>query len=152
MRDNGWLEKQLQYLLKKNFADVVISNPLEIKFGREAKYRFGSIRLVKPRKLRGFRVFRKLRDLRDEKPQRSIITITSLFAKESVPVEVVHYTIAHELCHYAHGFSSMNRQMFRHPHHGGVIKRELTERGLENLIPIFKRWLKGYRSQILAGR
>src|SRR3990167_1572654 len=152
MRYNGWLEKQLQYLLKKNFADVVISNPLEIKFGREAKYRFGSIRLVKPRKLRGFRVFRKLRDLRDEKPQRSIITITSLFAKESVPVEVVHYTIAHELCHYAHGFSSANRRLFKYPHHGGIVNKELTRRGAHHLISAFKKWLKIYRAQILSGR
>ena len=31
MRDNNWLEKQLQYLLKNYFADVVITNPIEIK-------------------------------------------------------------------------------------------------------------------------
>ena len=86
MRDNGWLEKQLQYLLKKNFADVVISNPLEIKFGREAKYRFGSIRLVKPRGLRGLR---RLRGFGEKIPQKSMITITSLFAKESKSI-VMH--------------------------------------------------------------
>src|SRR3989338_8978385 len=115
MRDNGWLEKQLQYLLKKNFADVVISNPLEIKFGMEAKYRFRSIRLLKStkgtrstRSIKGFLPnFLKARGTRDtlgargtlkasERPAKSIITITSMFAKESGPVAVVQYTIAHE--------------------------------------------------------
>jgi len=171
MRDNGWLEKQLQYLLKKNFADVVISNPLEIKFGMEAKYRFGSIRLLKSTKgtrstksIKGFLPnFLKARGTRDtlgargtlkasERPAKSIITITSMFAKESVPVAVVQYTIAHELCHYAHGFSSANRRLFKYPHHGGIVNKELTRRGAHHLISAFKKWLKIYRAQILSGR
>ena len=49
MRDHRWLTEQLQYLLSKYFADVAITNPIEIKFGREAKYRFGSIRLERKR-------------------------------------------------------------------------------------------------------
>ena len=162
MRDNGWLEKQLQYLLKKNFADVVISNPLEIKFGMEAKYRFGSIRLLKSTKgtrstksIKGFLPnFLKARGTlkASERPAKSIITITSMFAKESVPVAVVQYTIAHELCHYAHGFSSANKRLFKYPHHGGIVNKELSDRRAHHLITAFKKWLKIYRSQILSGR
>lgn len=147
MRGERWLKKQLQYLLKKYFSDIKITNPVEIKFGREAKYRFGSIRLIKPklRRLGRLRVFRELGDL---KPQKSIITITSMFKDESIPEEVVDYTIAHELCHYAHGFSSTNKRLFKHPHHGGIVNSELTKRGAADLIKAFKIWLKDYREQI----
>src|SRR3989304_8850905 len=149
MRSNGWLKEQLDFLLKNYFSDVPITNPIEIKFGREARYRFGSIRLVKPR---GLRILGSIRKLRDRIPQKSVVTITSLFARESIAVDVVRYTIAHELCHYAHGFSSQNRRMFKYPHHGGIVNKELKERGAENLILAFKKWLKIYRKKILAGK
>ena len=151
MRDNSWLKNQLEFLLKKYFSDVLITNPIEIKFGREAKYRFGSIRLVRPRGFRGLRGLRRV--IRSNKvPQKSIITITSMFAKDSVPTSVVRYTISHELCHYAHGFSSSNKKLFEHPHHGGIVNRELESRGADELIHVFKKWLKNYRKKILAGR
>lgn len=148
MRNSAWLEEQLQLLLKKYFSDVMITNPIEIKFGREAKYRFGSIKLVKRR----FRGFRGLRRLARGEPEKSLITITSMFAKEDIPLDVVQHTIAHELCHYAHGFSSTNKRLFRHPHHGGVVNAELTRRGAGDLIVTFKRWLKEYRQEILKKR
>lgn len=141
MRSDRWLNDQLQQILFKYFSNIKISNPLEIKWGREAKYRFGSIRLIKPKGI-------KLLSRRSH-PQRSVITITSMFRDENIPEKVIEYTICHELCHYAHGFSSSNRRLFRHPHHGGVINRELTERGAEELIAAFKKWLKGYRAKIL---
>ena len=149
MRSNGWLKEQLDFLLKNYFSDVPITNPIEIKFGREARYRFGSIRLVKPR---GLRILGSIRKLRDRIPQKSVVTITSLFARESIAVDVVRYTIAHELCHYAHGFSSQNRRMFKYPHHGGIVNKELKERGAENLTLAFKKWLKIYRKKILSGK
>lgn len=136
VRDNTWLKKQLKLLLKTYFADVKLTNSLEIKFGREAKYRFGSIKLFKHKRFFG-------------KPEKSVITITSVFAKESVPVRIVQYTIGHELCHYLHGFSSANKRLFRYPHHGGIVNKELRNRGAEELIIVFKKWLKNYRQQIL---
>ncbi len=157
MRDHDWLQEQLQFLLNKHFPNVKLTNPLEVKWGREAKYRFGSIKLVPYKSIKRDRGKFPISNFqfpisKINSPKKSLITITSMFRDEKIPVGVVHYTIAHELCHYAHGFSSMNRRMFRHPHHGGVINRELTARGAQNLIPIFKKWLKGYRAQILAGR
>jgi hypothetical protein len=152
MRSEAWLSEQLQFLLSKYFSNIQISNPIEIKWGREAKYRFGSIRLLKPRGLRVLRGFRSIRRIKEDQPQKSIIIITSMFKDEAIPEEVVQYTITHELCHYAHGFSSSNKQLFRHPHHGGVVNRELKERGAEELTHAFKKWLKEYRNQILAQR
>lgn len=144
MRSDRWLNVQLQQVLSKYFKNIKISNPLEIKWGREAKYRFGSIRLIKPKGI-------KLLSRRSH-PQRSVITITSMFRDEKIPQKVVWYTICHELCHYTHGFSSSNRKLFRHPHHGGIVNRELTERDAEDLIYEFKRWLKAYRKEILSKR
>lgn len=96
--------------------------------------------------------FSSLGKLAGTEPQKSVITITSMFAKESVPADVVRYTIAHELCHYAHGFSSANKRLFKYPHHGGVVNSELRDRQAAHLIPAFKKWLKEYRKSILAGR
>ena len=163
MRNNLWLAKQLGFLLKKYFKDIKISNPIEIKFGREAKYRFGSIRLYGPK--HRTRILNNLfrsgsgtslalgdRKALGEAPQKSIVTITSMFAKENIPVDIIRYTIAHELCHYAHGFSSANKRLFRYPHHGGIVNKELTERGAGHLAAVFKKWLKNYRKQILSGK
>lgn len=154
MRDHEWLQEQLKFLLSKYFSSVPVTNPIEIKWGREAKFRFGSIKLVSYKSIKRDKSHKGFKDLIriGDRPKKSVITVTSMFKDEKIPVGVVQYTVLHELCHYAHGFSSMNRQMFRHPHHGGVINRELTERGAQNLIPIFKKWLKGYRLEILAGR
>ena len=152
MRNNQWLKNQLNLLLKKYFGDVIVSNPIEIKFGREAKYRFGSIRLIRPRRSRIVYRLPILDRNNRNKPSKSIITITSMFAKESVPVNVVHYTICHELCHFAHGFSSTNKRLFKFPHHGGIVNKELAQRGAQDLSAAFKQWLKNYRQQILKGK
>lgn len=158
MRSNEWLKDQLDFLLKNFFSDVKLTNPIEIRFGREAKYRFGSIRLIRHKGVKRskgvkgkFSIFKSQLSI-PKVPQKSVITITSLFAKASVPADVVRYTICHELTHYAHGFSSQNKRLFKHPHHGGIVNRELKERGAEDLISAFKEWLKIYRKKILAGK
>lgn len=156
MRDNNWLKAELQNLLKKYFSEVKITNPIEIRFGREAKYRFGSIKLMKgSRGTRGIRrqfsIFNHRLSI-SKGPAKSIITITSMFRNQNIPVEVVEHTIAHELCHYAHGFSSTNKRLFKFPHHGGIVDAELKRRGAGDLITAYKKWLKDYRKTILASR
>src|SRR3989338_3330976 len=121
LRNHKWLENQLDLLLRKYFGDISITTPIEIQFGREAKYRFGSIKLYRNK-------------------------------KQDVPVKVVAYTIAHELCHYAHGFSSTNRRLFKFPHHGGIVNAELQKRGANDLITAYKKWLKTYRQTVLKGK
>lgn len=157
-RDEKWLKIQLEYLLKKYFQNIKMHEPIEIKWGQEAKFRFGSIKLIprsRARLRRGFVGRGSIKRLigvvkPGDMPKKSIITITSMFKSQKISTRVVQYTIAHELCHYAHGFSSSNRRLFRHPHHGGVVNRELTERGAEDLISAFKKWLKDYRKMILS--
>lgn len=153
MRDHTWLKNRLDELLKTLFAEMPITNPIEIRWGREAKFRFGSVRLERPKGFRSLRLLKRLKSLNSTvTPNKSVVTITKLFASEEVPSDVVLYTIAHELTHYAHGFSSTNKRMFRHPHHGGVVNREIEKRGGARYVRAYKSWLKEYRKKILAGR
>lgn len=128
-RDDNWLLSRLDYLWSNNFGDVAQINPVFIRFGRVSRFRLGSIRL-------------------DKVSKHSYITITSLFKQKGIPVEVVDHTIAHELCHYAHGFSSPKRRLHKYPHHGGVIKKELESRGMGYLVKAYRHWLKHYRKSL----
>lgn len=125
-RDDIWLLSRLDYLWSNFFADVSQDNPIFIKFGRFSKFRLGSIKYEKSNK-------------------KSYITITSMFKDPRIPVEVIDHTIAHELCHYTHGFSSPKAQLHRYPHSGGVIKNEMEERSLGHLHKAYRKWVKEYR-------
>ena len=125
-RDNAWLKQRLDDLWANYFSDVEVTNPVVIRFGRYSKYRLGSIRLNRKSKI-------------------SQITITGMFKKLSIDSRVVDQTIAHELCHYAHGFSSFRPRLHKYPHYGGVINKELRLRGLEALIRAYSKWVKEYR-------
>ncbi len=125
-RNDQWLLARLDQLWSDYFNNVSQVNPIFIKFGRYSRFRLGSIRL-------------------DRITKRSYITISGMFKDPSVPVEVVDHTIAHELCHYAHGFSSPKPRLHQYPHHGGVIKKELEARSLHHLVKAYQMWLKEYR-------
>ncbi len=135
-RDDKWLLSRLDDLWDRYFSDIPqnneqssSANKVFIKFGRFAKYRLGSIRL-------------------DKKSKSSFITITSMFKNLSIPQEVVDHTISHELTHYAHGFSSVHPRLHRYPHAGGVVKKEMAERGMGYLYKAYKEWIKGYRKAL----
>ncbi len=123
-RDQEWLENMLADIWYKHFSDVEQSNTVKIQYGRKAKRRLGSISL----------------DRADG--QTTIITINPLYQDEIVPEYVVKATIVHEMTHYAHGFNSPHQQKQRHPHSGGVIKKEFAERGLEDMYLQQQKWLK----------
>lgn len=129
MRDNFWLHSRLSVLWSSYFPDMQKENPVMIKFGRYSRYRLGSIKLHKHS---GF----------------SMITITAMFKDDNVPTEVVDHTIAHELIHYAHGFSSTKQRLHKHPHQGGIIKKEMQERGIEFLYEAYSLWVKSYKRRI----
>jgi hypothetical protein len=129
MRDDKWLLSRLDHLWLAYFSDVPQLNPVFIHFGRFARLRFGSIKL-------------------DRRSNKTYITITGMFKDEKVPEEIVDHTIAHELCHYAHGFSSPHAQLHRFPHEGGVIKTEMEKRDLVYLISAYRKWIKGYREEL----
>lgn len=129
MRDDNWLLARLDYLWSNYFADIPQINPVYIRFGRFARLRFGSIRM-------------------DRATKKTYITISGMFKDQSVPQEIVDHTIAHELCHYTHGFSSPHKRLHRFPHEGGIIKHELENRGLIYLYEAYRNWIKGYREEL----
>lgn len=133
IRDNNWLLSRLDSIWGKYFSEIHQTNPIHIKFGRYSKYRLGSIKL-------------------NRKTDHSYITITSMFKKNTIPVEVVDHTIAHELVHYTHGFSSKNPRLHRYPHAGGVVQKEMEERGVGFLNRAYKKWVKQYRKQLADAR
>lgn len=128
-RDDVWLLSRLDYLWSNYFSNVAQINPVFIRFGRYSKYRLGSIRLERTTK-------------------KSYITITGMFKDPNIPIEVVDHTIAHEMCHYTHGFSSPKPRLHKYPHHGGVIKKELEGRNLYHLTKAYDEWLKEYRKTL----
>lgn len=128
-RDDRWLLARLDHLWTSFFENVAQVNPVFIKFGRYSKFRLGSIRF-------------------DRLSKCSYITITGMFKDPRIPVEVVDHTIAHELCHYTHGFSSPKPRMHKYPHSGGVIQKELEDRNLHHLTRAYKLWLKEYRKSL----
>ena len=79
-------------------------------------------------------------DIQDEK-SISVITITKYFQREDIPECVIVSTIAHELCHYTHGFNSPLPKQFRYPHQGGIVSKEMDNRGLKDIRLETKRWL-----------
>ncbi len=121
MRTETWLRQQLTLIWQNFFPDIERKNPVEIKFGRRCRNQMGSIRL---------------------EDKKTTITINSLFKNETIPDYIVTATIAHELAHYAHGFSSPHHKLQRYPHQGGIVDKELRERGLKNTIAKQKVWLK----------
>lgn len=133
IRDDNWLLSRLDIIWSKYFPDVPQNNKVSIKFGRFAKYRLGSIRL-------------------DKKTKASFITITLMFKDLRIPAGVVDHTIGHELVHYAHGFSSTHPRLHRYPHAGGVVKREMAERGMGYLYKAYQEWIKEYRKKLLFER
>lgn len=129
MRDDKWLLFRLDQLWSSHFSDVPQVNPVFIRFGRFAKLRFGSIRL-------------------DRKSNKTYIIITGMFQDQKIPQGVVDHTIAHELVHYTHGFSSPHKRMHKFPHEGGVVRDEMEKRGLIYLINSYQQWVKNYRKEL----
>jgi len=125
MRTKEWLEKRLTKIWDKYFSDVPAKNPVFISFGRDATYRFGSIRL-------------------NLENNSTIIKINGNFRRKNISSRIIDHTIAHELVHYSQGFSSPHLRLHRYPHRGGIIDKELRERGLQKLVEFYHKWLNGY--------
>lgn len=130
-RDDIWLLSRLDYIWSNFFSNIEQTNRVFIRFGRYSRFRLGSIKM-------------------DKTSKNSYITITAKFRDPTIPIDVVDHTIAHELCHYTHGFSSPNPRLHKYPHHGGVIRKELQARGLGNLVKSYAKWMKQYRDQLRA--
>lgn len=123
-RDDKWLFQQLDEVWETFFPDMPQDNDVRIVWGRKARQRLGSIS----------------RDKTND--AGTLITINSLFKDDQIPEFVVQATIAHELAHYAHGFHSPIERKFDKPHEGGVVHKELDDRGARKLEVMSKKWLK----------
>lgn len=124
-RDHHWLKLRLEIIWKRYFPDVAVKNNVFVRFGQKSKTRLGSIR-----------------NGRQNDQAVSVITINGHFIDEAIPEFVVDAVLAHELTHYAQGFCSPHQQAHHHPHRGGVVKNELADRGLSNLLKSEKKWIK----------
>lgn len=133
IRDHKWLKNRLAMIWQKYFPDIKLANNVFVKFGRPTRTRLGSIKLGR-------------------KKLNTIITINGYFIDPEIPEFVIDGVLAHELTHYAHGFASPHTQQHRYPHQGGVVKRELVNRGLKNLLQLEKRWIKENWIKFLKSR
>lgn len=141
MRTDEWLENQLYDIWEDHFADMPRTNKVLITFGKHAKRQLGCIKHIKSPTTKKIA---KKSDQYGQSDQNSIslITITSYFKDEAIPEFVIQSTIAHELCHYAHGFSSPLPRLFNHPHKHGIVRKELAKRGLAEQYKISQRWIR----------
>jgi hypothetical protein len=124
-RDHNWLKFRLETIWRIHFQDIAVANNVFVKFGRPCRTRLGSIKFG-----------------RKQDDPNTIITINGYFKDEFIPETVVDAVLAHELTHYAQGFCSPHEQKFANPHQGGVVNRELSDRGLRELLHLEKRWVK----------
>lgn len=140
-RDDAWLFQRLDEIWDGHFSDIPQHNDVVIKFGRKARQRLGSIK----------QEMKSVKDLAN-KNRKTIIIINGLFKDSAVPEYVVTATIAHEMCHYAHGFSSPLEQKHSYPHYGGIVTKEMKLRGFEKEIKLQKKWLKEIWPKYLEGK
>lgn len=121
MRDNYWLAQRLEQIWHLLFPEVEKKNRVVIKFKGRWKNKFGHI---------------------EKKGRNSEIVINGHFMDDRIPEFIVDLTIAHELIHYMHGFNSPHKQLFKHPHKGGVVRKELLKRGFGHMLRKEKDFIK----------
>lgn len=139
MRDDRWLADHLESIWQEHFNDCPRPNEVVARFGRLSRTRLGSIGMNGWRDNHRRLVYRGRLGSPDG---ASVITLTGYFRDLTVPESVITATLAHELVHYIHGFHSPLPQLFRHPHQGGIVERELASRGLTAHVRLQKDWLK----------
>ena len=140
MRDNTWLENTMYELWENHFVDIPRKNSVLIKFGKRSKRQLGCINWARMTS-KGLKKILPRKNSEDDK-RISLITITKYFQDPGIPEPIVVATIAHEMCHYAHGFNSPLQQLYNHPHKGGVIYKEMHTRGLGQLYKEARKWLR----------
>ena len=149
IRDNIWLENKMYDLWEEYFNDIPRQNLVVIRFGKRSARQLGSIKWANASTTGVKKVIARLERQHGEKlseifedPRVSVITITRLYQDENIPEYVVDSTISHEMIHYAHGFSSPLKQLYAHPHKGGLIRKEMLARGMGDVWRNAKKWLK----------
>lgn len=153
MRDEKFLEEMLYELWDNHFCDVPRQNLVVIKFGRYSKRQLGSIKLARSNtKIKGLMKKKESELKAQDIKSVTVITVTKYFQHDIIPEFVVRSTIAHELCHYTHGFQSPLKKQFNHPHQGNVINKELAKRDLLEEQKAADKWLKEHWLEIIYKR
>lgn len=132
MRNEEWLATLFHEIWESRFSDVKKRNNVLVRWKGRWKNKFGHIKRLKNKDTE--------------------IVVNSLFKDERVPKEVIELTIAHEIVHYMHGFNSPYEKKFKYPHQGGVVERELRDRGYNELVNFEKSWSKNEWPKILGER
>ncbi|MCL5962639.1 MAG: hypothetical protein M1358_25565 [Chloroflexi bacterium] len=121
-RNEEWLRTELDFVWDTYFNDVERLNHVDIRFGRAWKARLGMITL-------------------SASGHTTFIGVNTLLRSRLVPSFIPRVTIAHELVHYTHGFGSPLPKRHSHPHRGGVVAKELAQRGLDSEHRRYQQWL-----------
>jgi len=129
MRDKFWLENRMIQIKDMLFPDLELENQIIVRFKGRWKNKFGHIKLLRNK--------------------NTEIVVNGLFSNLEVPEYMIDITLAHELVHYLHGFQSPLKQKYKHPHKGGVVKKELIKRGFGHMVCkervfIKEKWVKLY--------
>ena len=122
MRDNDWLIERLDQIWECLFPDLEKKNLVNIQFKGKWKNKFGHIKR--------------------KKDKSTEIAINGILKDPQIPECLIDITIAHELVHYMHGFNSPHPQIYKHPHAGGIVTKELKKRGFHHQMKIEKDFLQ----------
>ncbi|MBI2148249.1 hypothetical protein HYU23_01075 [Candidatus Woesearchaeota archaeon] len=129
MRNNEYLRVKLEEIWINAFSDIEKKNNINIMFKGKWKNKFGHIK--------------KLNNGDSE------IVINGYFKDDNIPDFIINLTIAHELVHYSHGFNSPLPKLFKHPHKGGIVNKDLKKRGFTELIKLERKWVKNEWREIV---
>jgi hypothetical protein len=120
MRNQDWLQYRFDKIWELFFPSIPKKN-VYVTFKGKWKYKFGHIKKTR---------------------KGTEIAINSLFQDIRVPEYIIQITLAHEIVHYMHGFFSNLPRMYKYPHKGNIINKELTKRGFNYLLKQQKTWIK----------
>jgi hypothetical protein len=143
LRDNNYLQNLMYDVWDEYFSDVPRKNFVIAKFGKYSKRQLGCIKYASE----ATRVKSLLKKYEEDISIQdvdsiSIIILTRYFTNEFIPEYLLISTLAHEMCHYTHGFHSPLDRRYRYPHKGGVVIKEMQSRGLGGILDKSERWLK----------
>lgn len=125
MNSDRYLTKKTGEILRENFPQKQITNLLVVKWSDDAwKTKLGHITPLKNAEF------------------GSLIEINSVLNNPHVPEFVVEATLLHELIHYFDGFGSNHKRLRRHPHAGGVMKKEFAKFGWTELAEKQNKWIE----------
>jgi hypothetical protein len=137
-RDDLWLSDLHDEIWDRYFPDTPRANVVRLSFGPPWKSRLGLITMSLD-------------------AATTFIVVNGLLRHPEIPEFVVTVTVAHEMVHYAHGFGSPLPRRYKHPHRGGIVKRELIRRGMVDQYEryddwVYRYWYEFYEEQMSRSR